>query len=156
MLIRAKDGKRNWSRRAVFSGAILASAALGALATPRPAEAQSVYNYGYPGSAYSYSQNGSPDYWASPSYGYPSYGGGEWGHHRGWRERDWRGEDWRHGDRRHGDWSQTGQGRARNNEGFSGSSNGPRSGAGAVRGGGGGHAGGTGNAYFDWLMHHAH
>src|SRR2546421_4415439 len=85
MLIRAKDGKRNWSRRTVFAGAILASAALSALATPRPAEAQGVYDYGYPAPAYSYSQYGHPGYWASPSYGYPSYGGGGGGEHSGRR-----------------------------------------------------------------------
>ena len=72
MLDRAKDGKRNWSRRTVFAGAILASVAIGAVATPRPAEAQWVYDYGYPGPAYSYSQYAHPGYWASPSYaGFP-------------------------------------------------------------------------------------
>src|SRR5438270_7667796 len=56
--------KTSWSRRAVFTGAVLATAALTMGVMSRSAAAQYVYDYGYgyPGTVYSYSP-----------YSYPSY-----------------------------------------------------------------------------------
>jgi hypothetical protein len=109
--------KRSWSRRAVFTGAVLATAALTTGVMSRSAAAQYGYDYGYgyPGTVYSYSP------YSYPSYSYPYYPGyhdahhwhGGWGEHRGGWDRDGSGRGWDHGgwhnggrgQEAHGGWS---------------------------------------------------
>src|SRR5882757_8693630 len=95
--------KTSWSRRAVFSSAVLATAALAMGVMPRSAAAQYVYDYGYgyPGTVYSNSPYSYPSYSYPyyPGYHYPHHWHGEWGEHRGrWdRDRDRGGHGWDRG-----------------------------------------------------------
>ena len=61
--------KPSWCRRALFAGAVLATAALSMGVMPRSATAQYAYYYGYP--AAGYYPYPYPAYTYYPSYAYP-------------------------------------------------------------------------------------
>jgi hypothetical protein len=102
--------KQSWPRRAVFAGAVLATAVLAFGVMPRPAAAQYAYHYGYPAAgyypysypAYTYYPPYVYPYYSYPAYGYSYYGDGGWrSGRRGW-DQGWSGRGWNHGGWRHG------------------------------------------------------
>ena len=96
--------KPSWCRRALFAGAVLATAAFSMGVMPRSAAAQYAYYYGYPAAgyypypypAYTYYPSYAYPFYSYPSYGYPYYGGGRWGSGRGGWDRGWSGRGWDH------------------------------------------------------------